>query len=329
MNRPLLSITSPVFRTAGTVSALVSRIRDAVEPLTGDFEIVLVDDGSPDGSWEAIARECERDRRVKGVRLSRNFGQHAAITAALTFATGQYVVVMDCDLQDDPSDIPRLYAKAQEGFDVVFARKRRRQFGMWKNFTALGYYRTLRWLSGVRYDPNLGAFSLISRKVVDAFLQFGDYRRGYVMVLWWLGFSRGYIEVEHHERHEGRSSYSPLKLIGHALSITVTYTERPLHISIYAGLTLSALAILTGCVLIARYFTTNIGQMALGWTSLIVSLFFLCGLILISLGILGMYVGRVFEQVKQRPIFVVGDSRNMERPEALSLATTHSFSGGL
>jgi polyisoprenyl-phosphate glycosyltransferase len=312
MSEPLLSIVSPVYRAERTVPELVRRIRAAVEPAIADFEIVLVEDGSPDRSWDAIVRECERDDRVKGIRLSRNFGQHAAITAALAHARGRHVVVMDCDLQDDPGDIPRLYQKALEGFQVVFARKRDRHFGFWKNLTAHAYYRLLRSLSDVRYDPNIGAFSIISRSVVDAFLGFGDYRRGYVIVLDWLGFNRGYIDVEHHERHAGESSYSLSKLFVHALSITLTYSERPLHISIYAGMALSTLAFVGGIGLIIRYFTTNIGQNALGWTSLIVSLFFLCGLILISLGVLGLYVGRIFEQVKRRPIFVVGESRNTQ-----------------
>jgi len=293
------------------IPELVRRIRDAVQPLTANFEVILVEDGSPDRSWDAIVRECERDSRVKGVRLSRNFGQHAAITAALAHATGDHVVVMDCDLQDDPADIPKLYAKELEGFDVVFARKRTREFSPLKNVTARLYYRLLRWLSDIHYDPNIGAFSIISRKVVDAFLRFGDYRRGYVIVLDWLGFSRAYVEVDHHERFAGTTTYSWRKLFVHALSITLTYSEKPLHIAIYAGVGSSTVAILLALVFIVRYFTTNVGQTALGWTSLIVSLFFLCGLILISLGVLGLYVGRIFEQVKSRPIFIVGESRNM------------------
>src|SRR5687767_12477704 len=140
MSEPLLSVVSPVYRAELTVPELVRRIRIAVEPEIRDFEIVLVEDGSPDDSWGAIARECDRDHRVKGIRLSRNFGQHAAITAALAHARGRHVVVMDCDLQDDPAAIPALYRKALEGFDVVFARKRQRQFGFWKNLTARTYY---------------------------------------------------------------------------------------------------------------------------------------------------------------------------------------------
>jgi polyisoprenyl-phosphate glycosyltransferase len=321
---PLLSVVSPVYRAERTVPELVRRIRAALEPQFRDFEIVLVEDGSPDRSWEAIVAECARDQRVKGIRLSRNFGQHAAITGALAHACGRYVVVMDCDLQDDPADIPALYRKALAGYDVVFARKRLRRFGYWKNLTAQLYYHMFRWLSGVDYDPNVGAFSLISRPVVDAFLRFGDYRRGYVIVLDWLGFRRAYVDVEHHDRYEGESTYSPVKLLLHALNITLTYSEKPLYLSIWMGTGLSSVAFLVSVGLVVRYFTTNVGQMALGWTSLIVSLFFLTGLVLVSLGVLGLYIGRIFEQVKQRPIFVVGDSRNVEALRPVESGAAHA-----
>jgi polyisoprenyl-phosphate glycosyltransferase len=310
---PLISVVSPVYRAESIVPELVRRIRDAIEPITDRYEIVLVDDGSPDASWAAIAAACETDPRVKGVRLSRNFGQHAAITAALSHARGQHVVVMDCDLQDDPSFIPALYRKAREGYDIVFARRRVRRFAAWKNFTARAYYAVFRWLAGVDYDPRVGSYSIVSRRVVDAFLRFGDYRRGYVLVLGWLGFERGYVEVEHAQRHSGESSYSAWALLRHGATIALSYSDKPLHMSIYLGLGLSALSFLAGLATIASYFATDVGQMALGWTSLIVSIFFLSGLILMCLGVLGLYIGRVFEQVKQRPMFVVQETQNVGR----------------
>jgi len=311
---PVLSVVSPVYRAATIVPELVRRIRAAVEPLTRDYEILLVEDGSPDQSWEAIAAECATDPRVKGVRLSRNFGQHAAITAALSHARGRHVVVMDCDLQDNPAYIPALYRKAREGYDVVFALRRLRRFGFWKNFTARVYYAMFRWLAGVDYDPRIGAYSVISRQVVDAFLQFGDYRRGYVIVLGWLGFRRAYVEVDHEERHSGASSYSGWTLVRHAVTIALSYSDKPLHLSMYIGFALSGFAFLFGLSMIVWYFSSDVGQTALGWTSLVVSIFFLSGLILMSLGMLGLYVGRVFEQVKQRPIFVVQETQNVSTP---------------
>jgi len=308
---PLLSIATPVYKTESLVGPLVERIRAAARTVTEDFEVLLVEDGSPDNSWAAFVRECDRDPRIRGVRLSRNFGQHPAITAALEHARGDFVVIMDCDLQDDPDYIPTLYDKCRQGFDVVFARRRVRRFGWWKNLSARIYYTIFRWLAGVAYDPNIGSYSIISRRVVDAFLLFGDYRRGYVIVLHWLGFSRGYVDVEHRERPDGRSSYSAWQLMVHALTLTLTYSEKPLHLSIYIGSVLSLLSFVFGGWFIVRYFNSNVGQLALGWTSLMISHLFLSGLILISLGVIGLYMGRIFEQVKHRPIYVVRETRNM------------------
>jgi dolichol-phosphate mannosyltransferase len=309
--RPLLSIASPVYGTAPLVGELVNRICAAARRITDNYEVLLVEDGSPDDSWTAIARECDRNPRVKGVRLSRNFGQHPAITAALHHARGDYVVVLDCDLQDDPAHIPDLYAKCRDGFDIVFARRRVRRYSWWKNLTARSYYALFRWLADIDYDPKIGSYSIVSRKVVEAFLQFGDYRRGYVVVLQWLGFSRGYVDVEHHERPGGKSSYTTWRLLGHALTIALTYSEKPLHLSIYVGTVLSLFSFVLGVWLIVHYFTSNVGQLALGWTSLAISQLFLSGLILIGLGVIGLYVGRVFEQVKHRPIFVVRETKNV------------------
>jgi dolichol-phosphate mannosyltransferase len=316
--KPVLSVTSPVYGTDTLVHELVERISAAARTVTDRFEVLLVEDGSPDESWTAIARECDANPRVKGVRLSRNFGQHSAITAALQYAQGDFVVVLDCDLQDDPVYIPALYEKCRQGFDIVFARRRVRRFGWWKNITARLYYTIFRWLAGVQYEPNIGSYSMISRKVVDAFLQFGDYRRGYVIVLHWLGFSRGYVDVEHRERPNGRSGYSALRLLGHALTITLTYSEKPLHLSIYIGGVLSLLSFVLSLWLVARYYTSNVGTLALGWTSLIISHLFLSGLMLISLGVIGLYIGRIFEQVKHRPIFVVRETRNVSPSEDAS-----------
>ena len=308
---PLLSVVAPVYRSDSIVPEFVRCTCAAAAKVTDNFELLLVEDGSPDNSWAAIVRECDRDPRVKGLQLSRNFGQHPAITAGLAHALGEYVVVMDSDMQDDPDDIPALYQKALEGFDIVFARKRIRRFGLLRNLTTRLYYAIFRWLASVDYDQHIGAYSLVTRRVVDAFLQFGDYRRGYVIVLGWLGFRRAHVNVEHRDRLVGRSSYSTWGLVAHAITIALAYSDKPLRISIYFGLALSLLSFLLGIWLAINYFRSNVGQLALGWTSIIISHLFLSGLLLTSLGVVGLYIGRIFEQVKQRPIFVVRETRNV------------------
>ena len=308
---PQLSVVAPVYKSEAIVPEFVHRVCAAASKTTRDFELLLIEDGGPDDSWAAIVHECQQDPRVKGIQLSRNFGQQSAITAGLAHARGRYVVVMDSDLQDDPDYIPDLYRKALEGFDIVFARKRIRRFGLWRNLSTRLYYALFRWLASVDYDAHIGAYSIVSRRVVEAFLQFGDYRRGYVIVLNWLGFRRSHVDVEHRERPIGRSSYTTWQLLGHALTIAVAYSDKPLRMSIYFGLALSTLSFLLGIWLASRYFTSNVGQMALGWTSLIISNLFLSGLLLVSLVVVGLYIGRIFEQVKQRPIFVVRETRNV------------------
>jgi glycosyltransferase involved in cell wall biosynthesis len=309
---PLLSIVAPVYRSDAIVPEFVRRTCEGASKVTDDFELLLIEDGSPDNSWSAIVSECDRDPRVKGVQLSRNFGQQPAITAGLAHARGRYVVVMDSDLQDDPVYIPDLYRKSLEGFDIVFARKRIRRFGVLRNLSTRFYYAMFRWLASIDYDQHVGAYSILTRRVVDAFLQFGDYRRGYVIVLGWLGFRRSHVDVEHRERPVGQSSYTTWGLMGHAITIAMAYSDKPLRLSIYFGVALSALSFLLGIWLATRYFTSNVGQLALGWTSIIISHLFLNGLLLISLGVVGLYIGRIFEQVKQRPIFVVRETRNVE-----------------
>ena len=309
---PLLSIVAPVYLSDSIVPEFVRRTCEGASKVTDDFELLLVEDGSPDNSWSAIVSECDRDPRVKGVQLSRNFGQQPAITAGLAHARGRYVVVMDSDLQDDPVYIPDLYRKSLEGFDIVFARKRIRRFGLLRNLSTRLYYAMFRWLASIDYDQHIGAYSILTRRVVDAFLQFGDYRRGYVIVLGWLGFRRSHVNVEHRERPVGHSSYTTWGLMGHAITIAMAYSDKPLRLSIYFGVALSVLSFLLGIWLAIRYFTSNVGQLALGWTSIIISHLFLNGLLLISLGVVGLYIGRIFEQVKQRPIFVVRETRNLD-----------------
>jgi glycosyltransferase involved in cell wall biosynthesis len=308
---PLLTIVAPVFRSDSIVAEFVRRTCEGARQVSENFELLLVEDGSPDNSWAAIVEQCARDPRVKGLQLSRNFGQQPAITAGLAHARGQFVVVMDSDLQDDPLYIPELYRKALEGYDVVFARKRIRRFGVFRNLLTHLYYSLFRWLASIDYDQHIGAYSIITRRVAQAFLQFGDYRRGYVIVLGWLGFRRAHVDVEHRDRPTGRSSYTPFALFRHAVTLAVTYSDKPLRMSIYFGVALSGISFLLGIWLAINYFTSNVGQLALGWTSIILSHLFMSGLMLISLGVVGLYIGRIFEQVKHRPVFVVRETRNL------------------
>src|SRR3989338_2317338 len=284
-----LSIVSPVYQAEEIVDELIQRVVSSISKITSDFEIILVEDGSPDKSWERIYKNCKKDKRVKGIKFSRNFGQHCAITAGLKYATGDYVVVIDCDLQDNPKDIPLLLNKAQEGCEIVYARKRTRNYGLMKNFFANIFYKSFSIISDYKMDPTIGSFSVISRKVVNSFLDFKDYRRGYLVTLRWLGYKPAYVDVSHDQRYNGKSSYSLKKLLKLAEIIAVSYSDKLLRMSIYLGILFSSTAILGILYLIYRYIFTGVKE---GWTSVMVTMILVGGFIMVSLGILGLYIGQ-------------------------------------
>ena len=312
MNAPLLSIVSPVYASAGIVAPLVERIVAAVAPLTADFEIVLVEDGSPDDSWAQIAAAACRDPRVRGLRLARNFGQHAAITAGLAHARGAHVVVMDCDLQDDPAYIPALLAKAREGYDIVLTRKADRRHVWHRNLGARGFAALFNLLSGHRpADPQVGGYSILSRQIVDAFLQVRDVHRHYLLILGWLGFRTAVVSVEHHPRHSGQSTYTFQRLLRHALEGITSQSTLLLKFAVGIGFTYFCASVIGAAYLCIGYFLHGFRA---GWASTIVLLLASTGLILMAIGILGIYIGNIFEQVRNRPLYLIQDHVNLQAP---------------
>ncbi|HVR96521.1 MAG TPA: glycosyltransferase family 2 protein [Thermoanaerobaculia bacterium] len=307
---PLLSIVSPVYRAEAIVPELVRRITEEVSPVTERFEIVLVDDRSPDLSWLRIVEACNRDRRVKGIQLSRNFGQHYAITAGLDHARGRWVVVMDCDLQDDPAYIRDLYDKARQGYDIVYTVKERREHGAAKNLSGRLFATALNWLSSGRTaNANVGAFSILSRRAVDAFRQVQDTHRHYLGVLRWLGFETAEITIRHRPRFEGRSSYTVRKLVRHAIDGFTSQSDRLLYIALGFGFLFFSASILSAVFLIVRYFLHGFKE---GWTSTIVLILLSTSMILFSVGAVGIYIGKIFDQVKQRPLYLVQRKVNLD-----------------
>ncbi len=296
-----LSVVIPVFGCADCLRALHERLTAALAPLTADYEILLVDDASTDGAWAIIGALAGEDPRVRGLRLSRNFGQHAAITAGLVSARGRWTVVMDCDLQEPPELIPRLYAKAQEGFDVVHTVRRRRQSAK-RRLTGALYFRLRNAVLGTSTGVDHGTLSLLSRKVVDAFLQVGDVHREYLIVLDWLGFEQTTVEMEAAERHAGRSSYTFRRLTRVAIDGMFFQTTMLLRAIVAVGLLVAVFGVALAAFDIYVYLTSDPPS---GYTSLSVLVLLMSGTILVSLGVVGLYVGKVFEQVKGRPLYLV------------------------
>lgn len=314
-----ISVVVPVYGCDECLHALHERLTRSVAPLDSSYEFVFVDDRSPDGSWETLREIAAGDEHVRLVRLSRNFGQHPAITAGLAQATGRWVVVTDCDLEDPPEEIPRLYAKAQEGYDTVLSRRKRRRQSPFRRFTAYAYRRLANFLAGADLYPDLTNLSIVSRKVVDAFLELRDLDRQYLLILLWLGFEHTTIEVEQEPRHAGRSAYKFSELVRVALDGIFFQTATLLRWVIYGGFAIAFVGVVAAGSLIAYSYAAH--NPPPGWASLGVLVMLLSGVIVISTGVTGLYVGKVFGQVKGRPLYVVdteieGGAAEIEAPSA-------------
>lgn len=309
---PLLSIVSPVYQAENMLPELVRRIQASLVALTEDYEIILVDDRGPDNSWSRIQEQATRDPRVHGVRLSRNFGQHNAITAGLEQARGEWIVVMDCDLQDQPEEIPALYRYAvQEKYDLVFARRVERQDSWLKRAGSRAFYQMLAYLTETKQDPAITNFGIYHRKVIDAVLAMRESIRYFPTMLRWVGFRAGGLVVDHAERPEGTSSYNMRGLINLALDIILAYSDKPLRLTVKLGMLISAGAFLIVLVTLVRYMLGH--SWMPGYASVIISIWFFSGIVLSVLGMLGLYIGKTFEQVKNRPIYLV-DVRTDQLP---------------
>ena len=308
--QPLLSIVSPVYRAETIIGQLVKEISENVKVLTMDFEIILVDDGSPDHSWNAIETECKNDPRVKGIKLSRNFGQHYAITAGLDHANGEWIIVMDCDLQDRPEEIINLYRKAEKGFDVVLARRAVRKDSANKKLFSKLFYKILGYLTGTEQDAAVANFGIYHRRVVNAICSMREQIRYFPTMVKWVGFKKTYLDVVHSGREDGKSTYTFKKLVALAFDILLANSEKPIRLIVKTGFFISTGAFLFGLIVLVKYFVGSIEVM--GYTSLILSLWFLGGMIMMMLGIIGLYIGKTFQGVKNRPIYIVAEKENMD-----------------
>ena len=307
-NNPHISIVSPVYRGEKMVAELVRRNVESVSTITDDYEIILVNDASPDNSWDEIVKQCALNPKVKGINLSRNFGQHYAITAGLSYAKGDWVVVMDCDLQDRPEEIPNLYRKAMEGYDIVYARRMNKKFGYWKKLSSTLFHKMYDWLSGMKTDESIGNYGIYSKKVIVEYNKMKETSRSFGSLLFYLGFKSSVIEVEHAERLDGRSSYSIRKLLKLSFDVMISNTNKPLKFAVVLGFMMAGASFS-----LALY---NIIAKLVGWievqgyTTTIFSIWFVGGVLLVMLGIIGLYVGKIFDQVKERPLFVVSEKIN-------------------
>jgi len=268
-----ISVVSPVYKSASLVQPFVDQVKLALQQITPDFEIILVDDGSTDNSWLEIEQQCILDSRVKGISLSRNFGQHYAISAGLDRVSGIWVVVMDSDLQDNPAEILNLYQKAQEGFDVVLGKRVQRRDGWLKSQSSGLFYRVLSVLTGSKIDASVANFGIYHSEVIKSITRMRESIRYFPMMVRWVGYKTTAIEVKHAERLEGKSTYSFRKLLRLALDIVLSYSDKPLQIVAATGCIISLATLVAGGIQLYRYFNHSITVQ--GYTSLLLSVWFL------------------------------------------------------
>ncbi|WP_291861829.1 glycosyltransferase family 2 protein [Marinilabilia sp.] len=311
MKKPYISIVVPLYRCGATVTQLTRRLTESLTPLKTDFEIILVNDASPENDWEIVEKEGSFNQHIKGINLSRNFGQHYAIHAGLNYSSGEWVVVMDGDLQDRPEEIPGFLEKAKEGFDIVLGRRVERQDNFFKKKMSKWFYKTLAYLTETEQNAEVANFGIYHRKVVDAILSMKDKTRYFPAMVKWVGFKRTEIPVNHVAREEGKSGYNFKALLNLALNTILSFSDKPLRLTVKLGIFISFFSFLFAIFTFIRAITGYIEVS--GYSSLIISIWFLSGIIITLLGMLGLYIGRTFEQVKDRPVFIVNQTINIEQ----------------
>ncbi|SHJ13959.1 dolichol-phosphate mannosyltransferase [Hymenobacter daecheongensis DSM 21074] len=303
---PHISVVIPVYGCVGTLTTLHQRLTTALANLTSNYQLILVNDNSPDGSWTVIESLAATDSQVLGLNLSRNFGQHAAITAGLDRAVGEWVVVMDCDLQDVPEEIPNLYAYAQSHeLDIVFGRRVNRQDTATKQLTGRVFHRALAWLGGPQHDPTTGNFGIFHHRVVVALQLLREPIRAFPLQVRWLGFRQGSLNVQHAARERGQSSYSFGQLLRLAFMVILSYSDKPLRLLVKLGgvIVVGALLGTTGLLYGQVFGTSNSTLWLMKFTLL--SIWLLGGLLLGAMGLVGLYVSRTFDGVKNRPLYII------------------------
>lgn len=298
-----VSVVVPVYGCEGCLEELVERVSRVLAQDQREFEIILVDDQSPDEAWLRIVELAHTYRHVRGLRLSRNFGQHAAICAGLSYIRHNVAIVMDCDLQDVPEEIPALLASLKPGVEVVLGKRVVRRDAWLKRVSSQLFYRLLGWLTDTRYDATTANFGAYSRKVIESVCNMKEQDLFFPLLVRWTGFNAARVAVTHGRRIEGKSSYSLRKLLALAVRVALSFSDKPLRLVVNGALILALLSVAIGGFAIDQYFVGNVR--VAGFTSLIASLWFTASAVMFCLGILGLYVGRLHAEVKGRPRYIV------------------------
>jgi polyisoprenyl-phosphate glycosyltransferase len=308
----LVTIVIPVYNEAEVLPTLYDRLTRVLEGLVESYEIIFVNDGSQDDSALFLRDFQARDARVKFLNFSRNFGHQIAITAGLDYSSGQTVVVMDADLQDPPEVIPQLIEQWRKGYDIVFAVRAKRQGeGFFKRATAALFYRLFRRMAATEIPLDAGDFRLMSRRAVEALQSIRERNRFIRGLAGWIGFRQTAVTYVRDVRQAGETKYPLKKMLRFALNGLLSFSVVPLQLASYLGFLISSIGFFYIVYAIGLKLFTD--QVVLGWTSVMVAVLFLGGVQLVSLGIIGEYIGRIYEEVKQRPLYVVDEAKGFEQ----------------
>lgn len=310
---PEISVVAPVYNEKECLPIFRERLSAVLESLKMSYEVVLVDDGSTDGSREVVCGFAQSDPRWRGVFLARNFGHQAAITAGLDAVRGRAVVVMDSDLQDRPEDIPGMLARAREGYDIVYARRASRRGNPFKRVCYWFFYRLLAGVADVKIPVDVGDFTYMNGKVVDALRRFPERRRFLRGLRAWAGFRQTGIKVVRDRRAAGKRKYTMRKLLRLAADAVFSFSWAPLRlVSVFGALCVLTSLVYLGLIIYLRL-TGKVPPELSGWTTIVFLIIAFGGLILLALGIIGEYLGRIYDEVKQRPIYIVADTTDREK----------------
>lgn len=301
------SIIIPIFNEEGNINKLYQRLKSVLKNIDSDIEYIFINDGSKDNSIHLIKSLAEEDSDVKYINFSRNFGHQIAVTAGLDRSSGDRIVIIDADLQDPPELIIDMFNKMNEGYEVVYAKRKARKGESWlKKFTAKMFYRILKAITSVNIPVDTGDFRIMDRKIVDALKDMPEQQKFLRGQISWIGFNQTYIEYERDERYAGETGYTYKKMIRFALDGITSFSNFPLKFASICGFVVSGIAFIVMIyALYSRFISKDYIE---GWTSIIISVLFLGGIQLISIGIIGEYISRLSSNVRNRPLYIIRES---------------------
>ncbi len=304
-NNPDISIVIPVYGCSTCLIELNNRLTEILCQISENYEIIFVNDASPDNSWEIIKKLAENNNKIRGINLLRNFGQQNAILAGLSYTIGKATIVMDCDLQDQPEEIINLYNTYKQGFDFVLGRRINREDNFIRKFSSKLFYKIFNFFTGNISDYTTSNFGIYSNNVIENYKLLPEKIKLLPLMAKMQGFKVGFVNVIHSKRKTGKSSYNTYKLLSFAFNIFISHTNKPLKLFIKLGFLLS---LFSGIYLFYLIFRKLYLDIPIGWTSIMVSIFFIGGLLFANLGIIGLYIGKIYDEVKNRPLFTVKET---------------------